>query len=370
MPQFTNIPKQVQAYQSELIQAANEVIHSGWYLFGERLTEFEAAFARYCKVKHCIGVANGFDALQLILMAHKELGQLKDGDEVLIPANTFVATALAVTKNGLKLKVAEPNPHSFNLDAPEIEKAITAQTKAIIPVHLYGRVADVESIRPFLQERGILMIEDAAQAHGAKFRGKLAGTIGQAAAFSFYPVKNLGAMADAGAVVTNDDALAEVIRSLRNYGGTKYQIDYQGINSRMSELQAALLRVRLKYLDRENQRRSTIAYQYLNAINHPLIQLPIHSAAHQSVWHQFVIRSTYRDELKHFLEKAAIPSLIHYPIPIHQQPAYPELNALHLPISEQLSQEILSIPIAPHLTDEEVAYIIQQINSFEPKVSL
>ena len=370
MPQFTNFPQQFKTYQEELIRAASEVISSGWYILGERLKQFEQAFAQYCQVKHCIGVANGFDALQLILMGYKELGKLKEGDEVIVPANTFVATALAVTRNGLKLKLCDPNSSSFNLDVAGLKQTITSKTKAIIPVHLYGQIADLHSVQAWLDEKGILMLEDAAQAHGATLHRQLAGSFGQAAAFSFYPVKNLGALADAGAIVTNDDALAEVVRSLRNYGGDKYQINYQGINSRMSELQAAILNVRLKYLNSENNRRKEIATQYLTRINNPYVTLPIQEEESQSVWHQFVIKSAHRDELKRFLEARKVPSLIHYPIPIHKQPAYTELHQLSFPISERLSQQILSIPIAPHLSDEDVAYIIDQINSFAPKVSL
>lgn len=367
MPKFTNIPKQFQAYQDELHQAAKAVIDSGWYIFGDRLEEFEQSFAAYCQTKYCIGVGSGFDALQLTLMAFQELGKLQEGDEVLVPANTFVATALAVTRNGLKLRLADPNPHSFNLDAAEVSQWISTKTKAIIPVHLYGRIADLSAAQSILEDRDILVLEDAAQAHGAKLYGKCAGQIGAAAAFSFYPVKNLGAVGDSGAIVTDDEELASILRKLRNYGGDKYRIDYQGINSRMSELQAALLSVKLKYLDIENKRRKEIANQYLNKITNKYIQLPLVNDGHEVVWHQFVLKSSHRDLLKAYLAQTHIASLIHYPIPIHRQVAYPELNQLSFPVSEQLSNEILSIPIAPHLENQEIDKIIEQINSFEPK---
>ena len=366
MPKFTDFPVQYQAYLNEIQVVAQEVIASGWYLLGNRLEVFEQAFADYCQVKYCIGVANGFDALQLSLMAFKELGLLQSGDEILIPANTVVATALAVTQQGFKLKLVDPNPTSFNLDAAEIERAISPKTKAIIPVHLYGRAADFHSLLPQLKQQGILVLEDVAQAHGAKINKHMTGGMGNAGAFSFYPTKNLGAMGDAGAITTNDKDMAKILRKLRNYGGLNYQFDYQGINSRLNELQAAILTVRLKYLDQENERRKNIANRYLKGLSSTYLQLPLSSNRHQEVWHQFVIKSPYRNQLKTYLAKQEIPTLIHYPTPIHHQKAFAEWRTCSLPISEQLSEQILSLPIAPHLSDDEVSYIMEQINRFEP----
>lgn len=355
-----------QHIREELLLACETVIDSGYYITGPALKQFEQAFAEYCGTHYCIGVANGLDALTLSLRAWKELGYLKEGDEVIVPANTYIATILAVTENRLKPIFIEPNLESFNLDPKNIEAAITAKTRVIMPVHLYGRLADMESICRIAQQYNLLVLEDAAQAHGANLQGKKAGNWGHAAGFSFYPGKNLGALGDGGAITTNDAQLAEVLYALRNYGSKEKYINlFQGVNSRLDELQAAILTVKLKHLEEHNQKRRDIADMYLQQIDHPDIQLPHPALEAQHVWHLFVVRSTKRAALQAHLTERGIQTLIHYPIPPHQQAAYEGYESLSLPITEILHQEILSLPISPVMNSQQVEQVIAACHDFQ-----
>lgn len=366
MIKFLDLQKINRQYEAELTRAVKSVVQSGWYILGENLNRFEKHFAAYCGTQCCIGVANGLDALILILRAYKELGKLKTGDEVIVPANTYIATILSITANDLTPILLEPDAVSFNIDSALIEQHITQKTKAILPVHLYGQLAEMENIIEIAKKNNLLVIEDAAQAHGAEnVIGKKAGSLGNAAAFSFYPGKNLGALGDAGAVTTNDDELSNVIRSLRNYGSEeKYHNRYKGLNSRLDEMQAAILSVKMKYLDQENHSRRDIAKRYLGEIKNPSIQLPYYSGKQDHVFHQFVIRTEYRDELQAYLLKNGIETIIHYPIPPHKQQAYKEWNHLSYPLTEQIHKEVLSLPISPVLTDEETRVIIKAVNEY------
>lgn len=352
-------------YRQALIDACTEVIDSGWYIMGEKLKQFEAQFARYCGVKHCIGVANGLDALILTLRAWKQLGRIAEGDEVLVPANTYIATILAITENKLVPVLVEPDEASFNLGAHNLAQALTARTRVIMPVHLYGRLADMPAINAFARQHGLLVLEDSAQSHAAELDGRRAGAWGDASGFSFYPGKNLGALGDAGAVTTNDDALAETLKSLRNYGShVKYMNMYQGVNSRLDELQAALLSVKLPYLDEETRLRQQVAQQYLAGIDNPAIQLPDPGVAGQHAWHLFVVRSECREQLQQHLAQHGVQTLVHYPIPPHRQQAYPQLADLSLPLTERLHEQVLSLPMDPTLTASSVQHVIDACNSF------
>jgi dTDP-4-amino-4,6-dideoxygalactose transaminase len=357
-------------YRAELIQAATDVIDSGWYIQGSQVKAFEQEFADYCGTKHCIGVANGLDALILILRAYKELGKLKEGDEVIVPANTYIASILAITENRLKPILVEPNEQTYNLNPNLIEQAITPNTKAILAVHLYGQLADMRAINAIAKKHNLLVIEDSAQAHGASIDGRKAGNWGYASGFSFYPGKNLGALGDAGAVTTNDDELAQTIRALGNYGShKKYENLYQGVNSRLDELQAALLRVKLKNLDPETQRRQQIAALYIEGITNNKITLPLTQddsplERKDCVWHLFVIRTTQREKLQSYLTKQGVQTLIHYPIAPHHQKAYQDWEKQSYPITELIHQQVLSLPISPVMTDEQVNTVIKTVNAF------
>lgn len=352
-------------YRQALIDACAEVIDSGWYIMGEKLKQFETQFASYCGVKHCIGVANGLDALTLTLRAWKLLGRIAEGDEVLVPANTYIATILAITENKLVPVLVEPDEGSFNLGAHNLAQALTPRTRVIMPVHLYGRLADMPAINAFAGQHGLLVLEDSAQSHGAELDGRRAGAWGDASGFSFYPGKNLGALGDAGAVTTNDDALADTLKSLRNYGShVKYMNMYQGVNSRLDELQAALLSVKLAYLDNETRLRQQVAQQYLAGIDNPAIRLPDPGIAGQHAWHLFVVRSEYREQLQQHLAQQGVQTLVHYPIPPHRQQAYPQLADLSLPLTERLHEQVLSLPMDPTLTVASIQHVIDACNTF------
>lgn len=352
-------------YQSQLIEAASNVIKSGWYIGGNYLEKFESEFAQYCGVKYCVGVANGLDALILTLRAWKELGKLSDGDEVLVPANTYIASILAITENNLKPVFVEPSEISLNLCAGNLEKYITPRTRVILPVHLYGRLAEMPRILEFAMKHKLLVLEDSAQAHGAMLSNKKAGGWGNASGFSFYPGKNLGALGDAGAITTNDFELCTMLKALRNYGSLeKYQNLVPGVNSRLDEIQAAMLSVKLKYLDVEIGRRQEIAHTYLEGIKNKLILLPVTPLDGQHVWHLFVIRTKYRNQLQKFLTESGIETLIHYPIPPHKQGAYERYSDLYLPFTEILHSEVLSLPIGPTMSDEQVLRVISVCNAF------
>lgn len=345
------------------------VLDSGWYIQGAELKAFEEEFSDYCGSKFCIGVANGLDALTLTLRAWKEQGKLKEGDEVIVPANTYIASILAITENGLTPVLVEPSETTYNLCPKNIESAITPKTRVILPVHLYGQLADMQAIIDIAERHHLLVLEDAAQAHGASRNGCKAGNWGDAAGFSFYPGKNLGALGDAGAITTDDEELANLLHALRNYGShEKYTFKYQGINSRLDELQAAILRVKLHHLEKEITARRRVAKTYLSGINNPKIQLPRvcnpSELSSDHVWHLFVIRSTHRDDLQKHLWKNNIQTLVHYPIPAHKQQAYPHWEQNHLPLTDKIHQEVLSLPISPIIETNELEKIIYHCNSF------
>lgn len=357
-------------YRQELIDAAIQVIDSGWYIQGQQLKAFEVEFSGYCGTRHCIGVANGLDALTLTLRAWKELGKLKEGDEVIVPANTYIASILAITENRLKPVLVEPDEATYNLCPRNVEAAITLKTRAILAVHLYGQLADMPALLDIAERHNLLILEDSAQAHGASLDGHKAGNWGHASGFSFYPGKNLGALGDAGAITTNDDQLAHTLRALCNYGShEKYKNLYQGVNSRLDEIQAAILSVKLKYLDKQTTQRRQIAQVYMDGIKNPSVTLPL--AADVSalnlfshVWHLFVVRCEQRDALQKHLTAMGVQTLIHYPIPTHQQQAYPQWKALSFPLTERIHQQVLSLPIGPTMTAEEASYVVHACNSF------
>ena len=370
MIKFLDLQKINTQYADDLKQVASDVIDSGWYLLGIRVKLFEADLANYLCVKNTIAVANGLDALRLIFKAYIELGIIQEGDEIIVPANTYIASILAMTDNRLKPVLVEPDETSFNLDITKIERNITSKTKAILVVHLYGQVCWSDELISVAQRHNLKIIEDNAQAIGAEWNGKKTGSLGDAAGFSFYPGKNLGALGDSGAVTTNDNQLAEVIRALANYGSKeKYVNDYQGLNSRMDEMQAAFLIVKLKYLDAENQRRREIAQYYIENIQHPDIILPALSSElstlNSHVWHLFVIRHPNRDALQSFLFENGIQTLIHYPIPPHKQLAYTNFNTMHYPITEKIHDEVLSLPMGAHLKNPEISQVVEILNKFK-----
>lgn len=358
-------------YRQDLIDAATRVIDSGWYIQGTELKAFESEFAEYCGTKHCIGVANGLDALTLTLRAWKELGKLNEGDEVIVPANTYIASILALTENRLKPVLVEPDEQTYNLCPAKTAAAITSNTKAILVVHLYGQLAPMPEIMALAEQNGLLVLEDSAQAHGAAINDKKAGGWGHASGFSFYPGKNLGALGDAGAVTTSDDELASTIRALGNYGShKKYENLYQGVNSRLDEMQAAMLRVKLRHLDGETQRRKEIAIAYAKGIAQPVFSQPIpadSTAASLSnhAFHLYVIRTAEREALQAHLTSAGIQTLIHYPVPPHQQQAYTGWNKHNYPLTEDIHRQVLSLPISPVMTDEQVNTVIDACNLFE-----
>lgn len=366
MIKFLDLQKINAQYRNALIEKSTQLIGSGWYIQGEMLKQFEQELAAYIGVKHAIGVANGLDALTLILKAYLNLGKLNIGDEILVPANTYIASILAISENGLIPVLVEPSTTTMNLDVSVAKTFLSSKTKALLNVHLYGRVSWSEELAAFLMENKLLCIEDNAQAIGAKFNEKKTGSLGDAAGFSFYPGKNLGCLGDGGAVCTNDDELAAMVRIIGNYGSQKkYLNQVKGVNSRLDELQAGYLSVKLPFLDAENERRREIAKQYIAEISNPWIQVPeqpIHDEEH--VWHLFVIRTRKRHELQAFLEEHGIQTLIHYPIAPHKQEAYKEWNHLQLPITEQIHDEVLSLPISPVMEKEDVQAVIQAINLF------
>ena len=357
-------------YRQELIDAATRVIDSGWYISGGEVKAFEQDFASYCGIQHCVGVANGLDALILVLRAWKELGMLKDGDEIIVPANTYIASILAITENRLKCILVEPDENSYNLSPQKLRQAITTNTKAILAVHLYGQLAPMKEIMEIADEFKLLVLEDSAQAHGAIKDGKRAGSWGHASGFSFYPGKNLGALGDAGAITTNDAELAHTVRALGNYGShKKYENLYQGINSRLDEMQAAFLRVKLKHLDSDTLLRQQIAISYTHNINNPLVNLPISTSStiecvKNHVFHLFVVRIKNRDAFQAHLLAAGVNSLIHYPIPPHKQQAYHSFNQVSLPLTELLHKEVVSLPISPTMSFEQVHQVIDACNSY------
>lgn len=365
MIEFLDLKKINSQYSKEFETELHNIISNGWFILGENVNKFEVEYAKYCGAKYCVGVANGLDALILILRAYKELGRLNDGDEVIVPANTYIATILAITENNLTPILVEPDINSYNINPKLIEEKISKKTKAIIAVHLYGQVVEMNLINNIAKKHGLYVFEDAAQAHGAKSGNLVTGNMADAAGFSFYPGKNLGALGDAGAITTNDSELANTIKYLRNYGSNKkYYNEFKGLNSRLDEIQAAFLRLKLKNLDDDNAKRRKIAQFYLNNIKNKNIILPSCNDMNAHVWHLFVIRTNKRSELQTFLSENKIQTLVHYPIPPHKQIAYTDMSNLHLPISEQIHNEVLSIPISSVLDINEVEYIVEKINKF------
>jgi dTDP-4-amino-4,6-dideoxygalactose transaminase len=355
-------------YESELMEAFNRVLHSGWYIKGKELELFEKEFAQYCGVKHCIGVANGLDALILIIEAYKILGLFKDGDEIIVPSNTYIASVLAISRNNLVPVLAEPVENTFNINPDEVRKLITSKTRAILAVHLYGQTPDMDPLRELCNEYKLKLIEDAAQSQGSKYKGIRAGALGDAAGFSFYPGKNLGALGDAGAITTNDDQLADVILALHNYGSKiKYENLYAGVNSRLDELQAAFLRVKLVHLDDENSRRGLVANRYLSEIDNPLIRLPQVADYGDHIWHIFAVRlqNGLRDRFRDYLASCDVQTVVHYPIPPHQQKAYQSLNNMSFPIAEAIHRDVISLPMSPVMPEEEIKYVIEMCNLFK-----
>ena len=361
---FLDMRSPYRELQAEMDAAYKRVMESGWYILGEEVEAFEREFAAYCGVKHCVGLGNGLEALHLILRAYG----IGPGDEVIVPANTYIATWLAISYAGATPIPVEPDRRTYNLDPELIEQAITSKTRAILPVHLYGQPADMDPICIIARRHGLKVIEDAAQAHGATYKGRRAGALGDAAGWSFYPGKNLGAQGDAGGITTNDDELAERVRVLRNYGSrVKYYNEVKGYNSRLDPLQAAFLRVKLPHLDEWNARRKSIAANYMKALtNTEGIDLPFVPDGTDPSWHLFVVRHPERDAFQRHLTEAGIGTLIHYPVPPHLSNAYMEMGCKvgDFPITEKMAQTVLSLPVGPHLQAEQMQAVIQSIESF------
>ncbi len=365
MIKYFELQRVSESFEPELSEAVNRVVKSGWYLQGKENAAFEESFAKYCGAGYCVGTGNGMDALTLIFMAYQRQHILQEGDEVIVPANTCIATIIGVLRAGLKPVLCEPLWETCNMDSDRIEALITSRTRAILPVHLYGRCADMNPILDIARHHHLKVVEDVAQAHGAVYEGKRAGHLGDAAAFSFYPSKNLGALGDGGAVVTDDEEVAALVRSLGNYGSSaKYVYPYKGINSRLDELQAAILSVKLRRLDQDNERRRCIARKYMNEIQNDLLTLPRVDKWEQVVFHIFPVFSPCRDRLQAFLAEEGIQTLIHYPIPPHKQKALAEYSSLSLPVTERIHREELSLPLSPLMTDEEVEQVIAALNKF------
>lgn len=363
MIKFLDLQKINTQYAEELKKVAAEVIDSGWYLLGEKVKQFETSLEDFQEGGNAVAVANGLDALRLIFKAYIELGLMQEGDEVIVPANTYIASVLAITDNKLVPVLVEPDLDTFNLDLNLIETKITSKTKAIMVVHLYGRVCWSKELETLSQKYNLKVIEDNAQAIGARWNGIRSGNLGDAAGFSFYPGKNLGALGDSGAVTTKDPELAKAIRTLANYGSAqKYVNQYQGLNSRMDEMQAAFLNVKLRYVDIEAVRRQEVANYYITNIKNDKIILPSLGKVGEHVWHLFVIRTKKRDELQAYLQENGVQTLIHYPIPPHKQECYVKLNRINLPITDKIHEEVLSLPISPVMTDDEVEKVCNVIN--------
>ena len=358
--------KQINAqYRVELIEACTKVIDSGWYVQGNECKEFDIEFAQYCGTKYAVGVANGLDALILILRAYKEMGIINDGDEVIVPSNTYIASILAISQNNLVPVLVEPDINTYLIDPSKIEEKITSKTKAILPVHLYGQTCEMDEINKIAKKYNLKVIEDSAQSHGAYYKDKRSGNLGDASGFSFYPGKNLGALGDSGAVTTNDEELAKTIKALGNYGShKKYENLYKGTNSRLDEIQSAMLRIKLRYLDDEVNKRRAIANYYLENIKNENIILPTLRAEDNHVWHLFVIRTKNRDELQKHLLDNGIQTLIHYPLAPHKQEAYKEWNNEEYLISEQIHDEVLSLPISGVQNIEFTKSIVKVANEY------
>ena len=365
MIKFLDLQKITQKYSEEIHEAVTRVVDSGWYLQGIENNTFEKNYARYTATDYCVGVANGLDALRLILRAYIELGVMRAGDEIIVPANTYIASILAITDNQLIPVFVEPSINTFQIDDSKIEQAITSKTKGVMIVHLYGQCAYTDKIGDICKQNGLKLIEDNAQAHGCLFKGKKTGSLGDAAGHSFYPGKNLGALGDGGAITTNDYVLAETVRSLANYGSKiKYKCDYKGLNSRLDEIQAAVLDVKLKYIDEDTELRKKVACYYIENIKHSDVKLPEIKDWDSHVFHLFTILSPRRDELQKHLMDNEVQTLIHYPIPPHKQECYSEWNHLSFPITEKIHDEELSLPMSPFISEQDLVYIVETINKW------
>lgn len=363
---FLDLKEVNEEYQQELKDACSRVIDSGWYIMGKEVSAFETEFASFCKTKYAIGVANGLDALILTIRAWKELGKLKVGDEVIVPANTYIASILAISENGLIPVFVEPDIETFNLDAEGLSRYITPKTKAILPVHLYGQLCRMQEIMLLAKKYDLLVLEDCAQAHGALIEEKKAGSWGDAGAFSFYPGKNLGALGDAGAITTDDDELFSVLTALRNYGShEKYKNKFKGVNSRLDEMQAAMLRVKLKHLQKDTSYRQEIARFYLQNIVNTKIKLPTVYEIESHVFHLFVVMLEDRESFIKYLAKNGINTVIHYPIPPHKQEAYKEFSQLNLPITEKIHNGVVSLPISPIMDKKVVQKVVEACNAYK-----
>ncbi|MFD0860688.1 DegT/DnrJ/EryC1/StrS family aminotransferase [Sungkyunkwania multivorans] len=366
MIKFLDVHKINARFEASFQKEFKDFLASGSYILGEAVSKFEAAYASYCGVQHCIGVSNGLDALQLIFSGYLHLEKLKPGDEVLVPANTYIASILAIKNVGLEPVLIEPEEQSFNIAVSEVIKRIGDKTKAILAVHLYGQLADMAPLQKISKEHDLLLIEDAAQAHGAmNLQGKKAGNLGHAAAFSFYPSKNFGALGDAGAVTTNDNVLSTTIAKLRNYGSSeKYKHEILGFNNRLDPIQARMLLIKLPYLDDDNEARRKVAKRYLSEIHNSKVTLPVYHGGQDHVFHLFVVRVNDRNDFQKYLKKNNVESLIHYPIPPHKQPALVDLNQHSYPITEQMHREVVSLPLSPVMTTEEVERVITVVNRY------
>ena len=366
MIHFLNLRKLNQPFEAAFEKKMKQFLDGGWYVLGNEVKQFETDFANYCGTKHCIGVGNGLDALVLIFKAYIHLGKLEKGDEVIVPANTYIASVLAVLQADLVPVLVEPRLETFNINPEEIEAKISSKTKAILPVHLYGQLCEMKAINEIAKKHNLLVVEDAAQAHGSQFlENEKAGNLSHAAAFSFYPGKNLGALGDAGAITTNDDALAAVLFSMRNYGSkVKYENEIIGVNSRLDELQAAFLNIKLKQLDSENEFRRSMARRYLSEIKNDKIIMPTWDLSQNHVFHLFVIRTSNRMYLQNYLKENGIEIMIHYPIPPHKQKALSNWNHLSFSITEKIHNEVLSIPLNSGLKASEIQHIITILNQY------
>lgn len=372
MIKFLDLKSINDSFEPLLTEAIKRVLDSGWYLLGNEVKAFEEEYARFIGTKHCVGVANGLDALRLILKAYLEMGQMREGDEIIVPANTYIASILAISDNRLKPVLVEPDIDTYNIDPFKIEEKISSRTKGIMIVHLYGLNAMHPEIQRVVNKYDLKLIEDNAQAAGAYYEEKRTGSLGHAAGHSFYPGKNLGCLGDGGAVTTNDDDLAYIIRALANYGSSKKYINnYQGLNSRLDEIQAAILRTKLPRLDVDNQRRREIAQYYIENIKHPDITLPLENIRpsiidnKSTIWHVFVIRHPNRDQLQQYLTPKGIQTLIHYPIPPHKQQAYKSWNHLSFLITEQIHNEVLSLPISPVIANDAISRVVDTVNKYK-----
>jgi dTDP-4-amino-4,6-dideoxygalactose transaminase len=365
MIKFLDLQKITAKYSSEIHEAVNRVVDSGWYLQGKENEAFEANYSKYIGTKYTIGVANGLDALIWIFRAYIEMGVMQQGDEIIVPANTYIASILAISENGLVPVLVEPNIETYQIDDNLIERAITPKTRGILIVHLYGQCAYTDKIGVICRKYSLKLVEDNAQAHGCMFQGRKTGSLGDVAGHSFYPGKNLGALGDAGAVTTNDKELADVIRAVANYGSIKkYVFKYTGRNSRLDEIQAAVLNVKLKYLDDDIELRKKVAAYYINHITNTQIITPKMNDWDNHVFHIFTVRCKKRDELQRYLEENGIQTIIHYPIPPHKQECYKEWNKLSFPVTEQIHKEELSLPMSPVMSNEEVKTVVEKINLF------